>query len=84
LGINAVADENDIDAGTLARNLRGLAARMHYRVEAIEIRDGKGAPAITGRGIGIGYLLAKDLAEALSEAATFVEGLSVNAPIEKG
>jgi hypothetical protein len=72
---------DDIDPGTIARNLRGLAARMHYRVEAIEIRDGKGAPAIEGRGIGIGYLLAKDLADALSEAADFIEGVSVNAPL---
>lgn len=64
-----------IDRGTLTRNLRGLASRMQYRVEAIEVRDGKGADAITGRGVGIGYLLARDLAEALAEAADYIEAL---------
>jgi len=49
----------DYDPGTIARNLRGLAARMQYRVEVIETRDDKGTGAVTGAGIGIGYLLAK-------------------------
>lgn len=70
------------DPGTITRNLRGLASRMEYRVEAIEQRDGNGAGAIQGRGIGIGYLLAKDLANALTEAATYIEGLRAVKPPE--
>jgi hypothetical protein len=70
---------DDLDPGTIARNLRGLEARMQYRVEAILVRDLTEANAITGHGIGIGYLLAKDLAEALGEAATFIEGASAPA-----
>lgn len=66
---------NDIDRRTLTRNLCDLASRMQYRVEAIEARDGKGAGAITGSGVGIGYLLARDLAEALTEAADYIEAL---------
>lgn len=57
----------------LARELWGLAARMQFRVNAIEERDGEGA--VTGKGIGIGYLLAKDITCVLVDAATFIEGL---------
>lgn len=57
----------------LVMELRGLALRMQGRVEAIEDRDGKDG-AVTGRGVGIGYLLARDLARTLSEAADFIEG----------
>lgn len=57
----------------LVMELRGLALRMKGRVEAIEDRDGKDG-AVTGRGVGIGYLLARDLAKTLSEAADFIEG----------
>lgn len=57
----------------LMMNLRGLALRMQGRVEAIEDRDGKEG-AVTGIGVGIGYLLAKDLAKALSNAADFIDG----------
>ncbi len=71
--------EDDLDSGTIARNLRCLESRMQYRVEAIEARDGDGEPAITGPGVGIGYLLAKDLTDALGEAATFIEGVSTPA-----
>lgn len=52
----------------LVMNLRGLAMRMKGRVEAIEDRDGKDG-AVTGPGIGIGYLLASDLATCLERAA---------------
>lgn len=52
----------------LAMTLRGLALRMQGRVEAIEDRDGKDG-AVTGPGVGIGYLLAKDLAKNLTRAA---------------
>ena len=58
---------------TLVMNLRGLALRMQGRVEAIEDRDGKDG-AVTGRGVGIGYLLARDLAKNLSAAADMLEG----------
>jgi hypothetical protein len=75
-------DMTAADPGTITRNLRGLASRMEYRVEAIEQRDGNGAGAIQGRGIGIGYLLAKDLANALTEAATYIEGLRAVKPPE--
>lgn len=68
-------DGESIDRNVLVQNLRGLFERMQYRVEAIEVRDGKGAGAITGRGVGIGYLFAKDLAEALAEAADYIEAL---------
>ena len=74
-GNGAVEADDGLDKGTITRNLRGLASRMQYRVEAIEARDGKGADAITGKGVGIGYLLAKDLADGLTEAATFIEAL---------
>jgi hypothetical protein len=57
----------------LVMELRGLALRMQGRVEAIEDRDGKDG-AVTGRGVGIGYLLARDLAKTLCEAADFIEG----------
>ena len=52
----------------LVMTLRGLAMRMQGRVEAIEDRDGKEG-AITGIGVGIGYLLARDLAKNLTRAA---------------
>lgn len=58
----------------LVMKLRGLALRMAGRVEAIEDRDGKEG-AITGIGVGIGYLLARDLTKALSEAADFIDGV---------
>lgn len=58
----------------LVMQLRGLALRMQGRVEAIEDRDGKEG-AITGTGVGIGYLLARDLAKTLSEAADFIDGV---------
>jgi len=58
----------------LLMKLRGLALRMQGRIEAIEDRDGKGG-AVTGNGIGISYLFARDLAKALSDAADFIDGL---------
>jgi hypothetical protein len=61
------------DHGTLASKLHALASRMQHRVEAIEARDGE--EAVTGKGIGIGYLLAKDLADALVEAALAMHAL---------
>lgn len=57
----------------LLMKLRGLALRMQGRVEVIEDRDGKDG-AVTGNGIGISYLLARDLAKALSNAADFIDG----------
>ena len=57
----------------LVMNLRGLGLRMQFRVEAIEDRDGK-VGAVTGRGVGIGYLLARDLGKNLTAAADMLEG----------
>ena len=57
----------------LVMNLRGLALRMQARVEAIEDRDGRDG-AVTGPGVGIGYLLARDLAKNLSAAADMLDG----------
>jgi len=55
----------------LAGNLRQLYSRMQFRVEAIEERDGKGA--VTGAGIWISYLMAKDIARVLAKAAEVIE-----------
>ncbi|MDE2232522.1 MAG: hypothetical protein KGJ90_00120 [Patescibacteria group bacterium] len=66
----------------LVTNLRGLELRMQGRVEAIEDRDGKES-AVTGRGIGIGYLLARDIAKALAEAAAILEEPDMNKDYER-
>lgn len=45
-----------------------LAARLKGRLDAMIERDGSEAAAITGRGVGIGYLFARELLRALEAA----------------
>jgi len=55
----------------LGLDLRALAFRMQCRVDAIRERDGVDG-AVTGPGIGIGYLFARDIARTLNRGADFV------------
>jgi hypothetical protein len=55
----------------LLMNLRQLGFRMQSRVERIEERDGENA--VTGPGVGISYLFARDIVRALDQAATMLE-----------
>lgn len=57
----------------LVMNLQGLARRMRSRVESMIRRDGSEDAAVTGRGVGIGYLLARDAARTMDKAATELE-----------
>lgn len=45
-----------------------LAARLKFRLDAMIERDGSEAAAITGPGVGIGYLFARELHRALEAA----------------
>ena len=56
----------------LGLDLRALAFRMQCRVDAIRERDGVDG-AVTGPGIGIGYLFARDIAGTLNRGADFVD-----------
>lgn len=60
-------EETMRDEWILAGTCRQLAMRMQDRVEMIEERDG--AAAVTGPGVGISYLFAKEIADALKRAA---------------
>jgi hypothetical protein len=55
-------------------NLKVLAARMQSRVDyCVEKAESKEA-AVTGSGVGIGYLFACDLARGMADAAAFLDG----------
>jgi hypothetical protein len=62
----------DLTAASIS-NLRQLAFRIESRIEKIEERDGSPEAAVTGPGVGISYLLAKDIFRALSESAALLE-----------
>jgi hypothetical protein len=71
---NTHIQTSDADArAMMVLNCRSLAFRMQCRVERIEERDGKDG-AVTGRGVGISYLFAQDIARALEKAAAMLEG----------
>lgn len=53
-----------------------LAARLKVRLDAMIERDGSTAAAITGPGVGIGYLFARDLHRALEAAERMREALT--------
>jgi hypothetical protein len=56
-----------------------LAARMRSRVAFLEESAGSAQAAITGPGIGIGYLLGRELANALENAAELLGEMGVAA-----
>jgi len=73
-----MTDEGSLDAlasDYTAPFLRSIAFRVRSRVAAILERDGSEQAAIEGMGIGISYLLAKDIADALDDGITEIERL---------
>lgn len=64
----------------LALELRTLAFRMQVRVDHCVERDGIDG-AVTGRGVGISYLFAHDIAKTLDRAADFVDAHTATAAI---
>ena len=50
-----------------------LAARMQSRVDAMIERDGSAQAAVTGPGIGIGFVFARDIVLALQAASALLE-----------
>ena len=83
VGIGAAPVLSEADrVALLALDLRALAFRMQCRVDAILERDGTDG-AVTGPGIGIGYLFARDIAETLNRGANFVDALCEARPLSE-
>lgn len=66
----------------LRLNLCSLAFRMQCRVDSCVERDGPEG-AVTGRGVGISYLLARDLVMALEQAHAALEDAELAKPTPK-
>lgn len=54
---------------TLANRCNWMHSRIQHRVDAIIERDGSTEAAVTGNGVGISFLLARDTASLLRDAA---------------
>ncbi len=57
----------------LVLNLQQLAFRMSSRVDMMIERDGSIDAAVTGRGVGISFLFARDIARAMDKAAKLLD-----------
>lgn len=72
----AEARRGALEEAERTANLMGVvASRIKTRIDAMVERDGSVDNAITGRGVGIGYLLAKELHTALVRGEAAIRAL---------